>query len=304
MVGVVIVNYNSQAEVLRLASSLDQQTYQDFFLVIVDNNSPDGSGIGLQEKLSKAEVILNGSNEGFAAGVNLGIEYLKKKASPPNFFWILNPDMELDPNALEALLRSGGNKKSIVGSKVLYPPDQGGQIKIWSAGGFVDFTNQQTVMRGNGEIDRGQFNESTNLDYVPGCSLFTSKEVLEELGPFPEEYFLYFEETDWCQRAKRKGIAVVYEPKSVVTHFFREEKLSEPLVTYYYNRNKRLFFSRYSGFVARIKIFLKTLLKDLPQAKKSLTESPDERYRLLFESHIDSCLDFIFMRFGKRDKEL
>jgi len=300
MVGVIVVNYNSKDEVVRLVDSLQNQSFSDFTLLIVDNDSPDSSGKKLKEELKNCDVLINKINLGFAAGVNFGISHLKTSPKPPKYYWILNPDMTVGEQSLVALVNRIKEREAVIGSKVIFPSTSDGQTRIWAAGGFVDFYNQNTVMRGNGEVDQGQFDESSQCDYVPGCSLFVSGRVLDEVGPFPEEYFLYFEETDWCQKAMKKGFPIIFEPQSVVTHFFREEKLSEPLVTYYYNRNKRLFFFKHCGFLSKVKLIFKTLFQDLPRARKSLTESPDERYRLLFKSHVDSCIDFIFMRFGIR----
>ena len=303
MVGVIVVNYNSGDEVLRLVASLHEQTITDIYLVVVDNSSPDGSGEKLRQQLVQAETLLSPVNKGFAAGVNLGIEHLRKKVSPPNYYWILNPDMGLSASALEALLDRAKLTQGIVGSKVLYPLSSDGQVRIWAAGGFVNIDRLDTNMRGNSELDSGQFEQSVSCDYVPGCSLFAPAKVFDEVGLLPEEYFLYFEETDWCLKAARKGYSVTYEPKSVVTHFFLEEKMSEPFVTYYYNRNRRVFFFKHLGLIGKIKLVWTTLFKDLPRARKSLTESPDEGYRTLFRSHVDSCFDFLFMRTGKRGED-
>lgn len=303
MVGVIVVNYNSGAELLRLEQTLALQSFSEYSLTVVDNNSPDGSGRQLEHELVGASVLLSETNRGFAAGVNLAIKHLRALPSPPKFYWILNPDMELDKFALAALLNRASLRDAVVGSKVMYPADQQGVSKIWSAGGFIDFGKLETSMRGNAIVDTEQFDVSIECDYVPGCSLFVPASVIEKVGLFPEEYFLYFEETDWCMRAKKLGYPIIYEPKSVVTHFFREEKLSEPMVTYYYNRNRRLFFFRNLGLLGKCKLIFKTLFEELPRAKKSLTESPDEGYRALFKSHIDSCLDFLFFRLGQRQKE-
>lgn len=303
MVGVIVVNFNSREDLHRLERSLSLQSVSDFSLTVVDNNSPDGSGELLKRELTGADVILAKENRGFAAGVNLAIKHLRKQARPAKFYWILNPDMELDKFALAALLDRVSLGDAVVGSKVLYPSGDEGLHKVWSAGGFVDLKNLETSMRGNGVVDSGEYEKQIECDYVPGCSLFFPDSILEKVGFLPEEYFLYFEETDWCMRAKKFGYKIIYEPKSIVTHFFREEKLSEPMVTYYYNRNKRVFFFRYLGLFGRCKLIFKTLFQELPRARRSLSESPDERHCALFKSHIDSCLDFIFSRLGKRDEE-
>ena len=296
--GIIVVNYNSGPETIRLAHSLQRLSHRSFSFCIVDNCSPDESGEELKREIPWAEHIAASENRGFAAGVNLGLSHFRSRAEPPEFLWILNPDMEVSEKSLSTLISTARETGGVVGPKILYPSPGG--AKIWAAGGFIDFDRLETSMRGNSQPDGPSFNTRLTCDYLPGCSLLIPRSVLDWVGNMPEEYFLYFEETDWCLRAKKQGVPLVYEPAAEVTHFFREAKLSEPLVTYYYNRNRRVFFYRYASLAQRIALFFRALFVDLPQAKRSLKEAPDERYRALFQAHRESCIDFLLNRLGKR----
>jgi len=116
---------------------------------------------------------------------------------------------------------------------------------LWSAGGIIDLAAQQITMRGFDAADNGTFDNDSQVDYLPGCSLLIRTGALRQIGPLPEEYFLYFEETDWCMRARRLGWDLLFVPQSRVWHLFEQAKLQEPVRVYYYNRNELLFWSRW-----------------------------------------------------------
>ena len=135
--------------------------------------------------------------------------------------------------------------------------------------------------------------------FGPRTLLFRS-ELVEELGYIPEDYFMYFEETDWCTRIKRKGYALRYVPQSLVWHHFEHKKVNEAFGVYYYNRNQRMFWFRYGTLRSKIRIAAQTLFKKLPEAKRALRAAPDSAHREIFGAHVSSCTDFLLGRFGKR----
>lgn len=305
-INAVVVNYKSESEVKSLIDSLRALTYPVSKIIVVDNNSPDGSGERLKAKFADEQhyFILSPENNGFAAGINLGAEVALK--DNPDGLWILNPDVIPSSDSLEILVGSLEKLdwKGAVGPKILYPKAENESLKIWGAGGFVDFSRGETLMRGSGEQDFGQFNEECGCDYLPGCALLIAKESFLQTGAMPEDYFLYFEETDWCQRIANLGLPLRYIPSAVVTHNFEDKKLAGALVTYYYNRNRRLFFFRYGDARLKCRIFLKTLLKDYPEALKAKREAHERNLaaeHAIFRAHERSCTDFLLRRVGKQD---
>ncbi len=297
----VVVNYNSAPEICTLVASLVRMDQPLEKIVIIDNASTDDSPDRLRTELEGQPdimLVFSKENGGFAAGVNQGIRLALDAGS--DYVWVLNPDIVVEPDTLSKLLvpLAASAGRGAAGPKILYPDN-----RIWAAGGFIDFTQLVTVMRGHGEPDRGQFDEGGSCDYLPGCALLISSESLKQVGNLSEDYFLYFEETDWCHRAKQSGVPLFYVPAARVIHDFRDEKLSEPLVTYYYNRNRRLFFARHGGFAARLRLYSETLCRKYPEALRAMREAPDERSRSLFDAHRRSCADFLLGRLGHRHAE-
>lgn len=307
LVAVVVVHYQCIEDTLRCVSSLFKLDYENFFTVVVDSASADGSGAKLQSLLSdpSCRVILSPDNSGFAAATNIGIRYAQ--AAEADFVWLLNPDTEVETGALSALIQRAEEKgpRAAFGSKILYGysvNESAGDSspKIWGAGGNIDFSAQQVEMYASGEIDSGQCEQLKECGYLPGCSLLVSKHVLDEVGLLPEHYFMYFEETDWCVRMREQGIALWYVPESIVWHYFDDSKMQDPFGVYYYNRNSRIFWSRYCSPKQRVKRWLKTLLRELPQSVRALFHSPDEHHAKIFRAHISSQIDYLLGRQGKR----
>lgn len=309
LVAIVIVNYNSAPDVKRCLESLSSLSYQRYFTVIVDGASPDGSGEVLRRtiKSGNVDIVLNPENAGFAASSNLGIRLALAKDA--QFVWLLNPDVEVDPEALSSLLEASFAypEVSAFGSKILYGrehiPQQcsptSGEV-IWSAGGTFDVARRSVQMRGSHEVDQGQYDETLLCDYLPGCSLFIRSSVLEKIGMLPEEYFMYFEETDWCHRVQNSGGELMFIPESRVWHHTSDDKMQSASTVYYYNRNNLLFWYRMSSPAERLKLLCKTLFLRLPSCFYAMKKSRLQPNADIFRAHFTSTLDFLIGRYGKR----
>jgi GT2 family glycosyltransferase len=311
LVGIVIVNFNSYDLTLDCLNSLSKLSYPRHFIIIIDNNSPDGSGYRLKEGFEQGNVtvILNPENKGFAAANNIAMRHAQVYGA--DYIWLLNADTIVHPESLYALVQQAEKNPNVgaVGSKVLYakPPPalsnsrNGEDVDIvWSAGARIDFKNQRVSMNGWHDADTGQFDETFECDYIPGCSLLVKSSVLDDIGFMPEEYFMYYEETEWCVRMGRAGYKLYCEPRSVVWHRFDDDKLNTPFGVYYFNRNDRLFWFRQGNFFNKLKIFLRTALVDLPKVYFIIRNTKDEDQRKIFFAHSKSYKDFILRRFGHR----
>jgi len=98
------------------------------------------------------------------------------------------------------------------------------------------------VLIGADEVDNGQFDQLADVDFVSGCAFVVQRSVLDAVGYLGERFFLYWEEVDWCYRARQLGFRVVYVPTAKVWH--RRHQVPErnlPFMTYYMNRNAILF---------------------------------------------------------------
>jgi len=258
LVFVVLLNWNGWRDTLECVESCRRLAYPDFRIIIVDNGSTDGSEAILRERCPDTEFIQTGANLGFAGGNNMGIRRALEQGA--DHVWLLNNDTVVAPDALASLVRvaEGDDRAGMVGSKIVYydRPEL-----LWYAGAVLDPARpHRPAHRGLREHDRGQYDTVEETGYVTGCSLLVRRAVLETAGLLDEGLFLYFEDVDWCARARRAGWRLMYAPSSVVRH---KESVSaggaaSPSVVYYTARNRLYFVKR--NFPAK---FVRALWYDL-----------------------------------------
>ncbi|HEU5400051.1 MAG TPA: glycosyltransferase family 2 protein, partial [Terriglobales bacterium] len=164
------------------------------------------------------EIVLMraGQNHGYAAGANLGLRQARRDPNATDF-WVLNSDVVLDASSLTHLLRASEAKPpAIYGSTLVYMDDPS---MVQAAGGamYVPPLGRSRHFGKRRRIEQLSV-EPPKFDYIVGASLFFSREILDEIGFLPEEYFIYFEETEWCARALARGIGLVWVPESRMIH--------------------------------------------------------------------------------------
>lgn len=310
-VGIVIANHKTEAELEACLSSLSKIDYLYYRILVVDNSLSLESRNKLEnlEKKFNFSVIFSPENKGFAAACNIGIIHFKKRDF--KYIWLLNPDIVVAPGALSVLVEKAVFYKNqvLLGSKVLFGslnlekalaeiPNKEIKFNIWSAGGKIEFSKLQIDMIGHGEKDLGQYELEKDCDYLPACSLFFPASIVDSIGYLPEEYFLYFEETDWCTRAKKAALNLKYLPSSVVWHCFDNNKLQTPNTVYYYNRNNLYFWSKYTNLKLKIKISV--LLKRYPAVLWAYIREKENQRKELFFSQLLAYFDFLIGKMGKR----
>jgi GT2 family glycosyltransferase len=178
---------------------------------MVDNGSIDNSVKLVRKHYPGVKIKELQRNLGFAGGVNAGISIAKGK-------WIvlLNQDVIMHPGWLTALLESFSDKKvGIVGGKLIYPDG-----RIQHAGGIINWPLGLPDHFGYGQLDNGQWDRSRSVDYVTGAVFGIRRSVLEHIGLFDEGFWPgYYEEVDYCFRARQAGWEVVYNPKCIGIHW-------------------------------------------------------------------------------------
>ncbi|WP_159479119.1 glycosyltransferase family 2 protein [Chryseobacterium sp. 18068] len=199
-IGIVTVLYNSETVLAEFFETLDKQTYKNFILYVVDNLSPDDS-LELSKKLAvysqfKTVIIENGANYGVAKGNNIGI----RKAFDDDCDLILlsNNDIKLEENSIDKLLIGlDKNNADMAVPKIYFY----GTNKIWAAGGSFIKKSGLTLHSGEGQEDKGQFNNDEQVTYAPTCFMLIKKEVFDQVGLMDEKYFVYYDDTDFVYRA-------------------------------------------------------------------------------------------------------
>ncbi|SDP06686.1 glycosyltransferase family 2 protein [Selenomonas ruminantium] len=199
-VGIIVLNFNNPQDTIACLESIVKINYDNFVIVLIDNASTDQSSIILTNYISnihdrKIVFIRSDVNKGYAGGNNIGLKYALEYEKV-EYFWILNNDTLVTESSLRYLVEKMMSDKSIgvCGSKLLYEWDRnklqgyGGEYNKWLG------TNS-TCLRSD---------EINKIDYVIGASTMISKDFLVDIGYLNEEYFLYYEELDWAERAKGK----------------------------------------------------------------------------------------------------
>lgn len=229
---IIILHYGSLKNTNECLESLKKLDYPNFEILVVDN--------GAKEKFKNA-TITNKENLGFAGGNNVGIKYALNRGT--DYVLLLNDDTIVDPGFLKELIKTGESDKK---NGILGP-----------IGGKINWLHTKGI------------HTTKNVDYISGVCMLVKRKVIEEIGLMPEEYFLYFEDADWCFKARKRGFKCVLVPTSQIQH-----KVSQSTVEgsfsyiYYHYRNGLLlsrrnapFFIRLIAYFVSFLVYAKQLIK-------------------------------------------
>ena len=272
-IGIVLVNYNQNEKTWDCLDSLSQVDKEGFSveIFVVDNNSnPPLENKDKEYKNLEIKVIRNGENLGFAQGSNVGIKQALENGD--EYILILNNDTTLDKNFLIKLLKAFKDISVGIASpkiyfskgrefhKDRYEEKDLGKV-IWYAGGILDMGNVLASHRGVDEVDRGQFDKVIETDFATGCCMLVKKEVFEKIGLFDGKYFLYLEDLDFSQRAKRAGFKIVFEPSSIIWHYNAASTggSGSNLQDYFIARNRMLFGMKYASLRTKLALIRESL---------------------------------------------
>ena len=215
MIGVVTVTYNSAAVISEFMECLLQQSYRDMRLYLVDNCSSDNT-LALVAQYSDKRIIIirNSTNLGVAEGNNIGIRAAISEGC--SFVLLINNDTVFGADLVSGL-QEGLEKYQchMIVPKILYfePAD-----KIWSAGGAFSVLRGRSKHLGFNKKDNGQFDRPRNVEYSPTCCMLIEKEVIDGIGLMDANYFVYFDDTDFCLQAHRAGFKLMYAPECKLFH--------------------------------------------------------------------------------------
>ena len=219
---IITVSFNKKA-VSQLVESLTNQADKNFKLYIVDTSGNNDSF----PELTSSMKVLKRSNEGYAYAVNEGIKEAMKDALDK--FCVINDDTFVEENFTLTVLKSiKSHPSSLIGGKIYYAPEheyhkdryskkEHGKV-LWYAGGKVDWAHSQPKHLGVDEVDKKQFDKIEETEFITGCLMVFDKEVVESIGLLDESYFLYYEDADYCERAKLAGLKLIYDPSIKIWH--------------------------------------------------------------------------------------
>ncbi len=250
-VSIITINFNGTAVTAELLRSLEKITYPSIEVIVVDNSTKE-FGYELPVDFPWITYLEPGENLGFAGGNNKGL-----RICTGDYILLLNNDTEVDPSFLEPLINrfQSNSNIGVVCPKILYF-DEPNIIQ------FAGYTPINPITgRGFGigylEKDNGQHDTAMPTSRAHGAAMLFSRTAFKKVGLMAELFFLYYEEMDYCERFKRAGFSIWYEPASKVWH---KESMStgkgSTLKTYYYSRNRLLYLRRNTFGFQKILMYL------------------------------------------------
>jgi GT2 family glycosyltransferase len=211
--------------------------------MVLDNASIDGSVEAIAAAYPDVQVVRLAENHGYAGNNNVGIRLALEQGA--DWVFVLNEDTAVAPDCLEHLVATAAldGRVGILGPMVY---TWGEDRIISSAGGRVDWRIADAINEGAGEPDRGEY-PAREVDFINGCGLLIGRAALERAGLLDETFFIYYEETDWCQRVRKAGFRVRFEPGAMMRHKapIAWDQLG-PSTLYYMTRNRLRFFARHT----------------------------------------------------------
>jgi len=245
---VQIVNYASWPLTLRCIESLQETRYRDFEILVVDNDSVEPP-----ELPSRVRLIRNKENLGFARAHNTGIA-----ASDADLIVFINPDTLVEGDFFEHLeaFVSKNPRAGIVGPRIM---DAEGNLQlsarreISALSGFLGRTSLLTRLFPKSSLVKSQFpavtdqSHPTSVDWVSGACMVVRRETLRDIGPLDERFFMYFEDTDLCRRARVAGWLVYYLPQVEIFHQTGASSHSRPKAIWLLHKSAFLYHRKHGA---------------------------------------------------------
>lgn len=210
LVSVLIINWNGKHYLEDCLTSLYNQTYKNFEVIVFDNGSVDGSVEFVKSRFPDVHIIKNKENIGFAGGNNIAFKNAKG-----DFIALLNNDTKVDILWLEELIKvmQSSKKIGICTAKVL----RMGDPSIIDSTGLI-FKSGFPTGRGYSEKDTGQYDKQEEVWGATGTAVLLRREMINKIGLFDETFFAYCEDIDLSWRARNAGWKTVYVPTSICYH--------------------------------------------------------------------------------------
>jgi GT2 family glycosyltransferase len=279
---------------LACLESLERGDYPNAEIIVLDNASKDGSALAIREQFPQVQLIELSENRGYAGNNNVGIVAALDRHA--DWILVLNEDVILAPDAVSQMVSAAQARPDVgIVGPMVYHYDEPNVIQ--SAGGILDGL-WRSSHAGQNELDQGQYGKPRVVDWISGCSILVRRQVIEQVGSLDERFFYYWEETEWCLRARERGWHVLFVPQARLWHKgVRRDYRPGPNVTYYATRNWLLMLKKHGAPAAAWAFCSWWILKHL------VTWTLRPKWRSMRE-HRDAMwqgvLDFARSRWGGR----
>lgn len=215
-VSIILVNWNGRDIINASLSSLQKISYPNLEIIVVDNNSKDNSVSLIKKNYPNVKIIKNKKNLGFAGGNNSALQYITG-----DYILLFNTDAIATRHFLQPLIQvlDEDEKAGIVQPLVLYQGNDQYEDKTINSAGSLFLNTGFLYYPGYGQDSQNiKFAKKRKIFSAYGACMLIKKGVIDQVGLFDEDFFMYFEETDFCIRALLANWDIYYQPKSVIYH--------------------------------------------------------------------------------------
>ncbi len=236
LVSIIILTHNTLKTTSECLSSLNNVSYKNLEIIVVDNGSTDNTSSYIKKHFPKIGVIRNNSNLGFAEGNNIGFQKAKGE-----LILFLNNDTIVERDFLTPLMDKIVSDKTIGGvqPKIL---NYSKKNVIDSVGSYF-ITSGFLYHFGHNKKDQEKYNIEEEIFSMKGACMLFKREVLQKVGVFDKDYFAYFEETDLCQRVWLSGYRLLYIPTSSIYHIGGATAKKFPSAAMHYHSYKNRIYT-------------------------------------------------------------
>jgi len=252
-VAIIVLNWNNRVDTLECLQSLQSIDYIDHEVIVVDNGSTDDSVSEIKRQYPGLTLLETKKNLGFAGGNNEGIRLALQKAV--DYVLLLNNDTVVDPKFLDRLVEAmeSSPEIGIAGPKIYYFKEPN---RIWFAGGKINYRSGNTSHVGELELDKGQYDEIRDTDFMTGCAMLIKRKVLDDIGLLDDRMFLYYEDSDFCARAHRRGYRIQVVPSSFIWHKVSSTASKVKDIQFYYGTRNMIVFEKHNAGPLNLVMFV------------------------------------------------
>lgn len=251
-IGIVILAYNCIDITVKCLESLRTIKYNDYDIIVVDNNSRDDTAEAIPRDFPEVHFITLNENRGFTGGNNIGIQWCLERDY--NAILLLNNDTVVTPDFLCYMAHHLENEMIV--TPLILKINQPEHFGAWM--GEFDWKRGVWKDDSSGKLATSLGDTPRVVGMASGCCLLIPRLVFERIGLFDENFFLYYEDIDLITRAKFAGYRIIYEPRAIVYHLGRastDTKYLSPVALYYNVRNRIYIMNKFKKNSIKYSIF-------------------------------------------------
>jgi GT2 family glycosyltransferase len=254
LISIITVNYNQAQATIDLLTSIKLHgSHFPLEIILVDNGSRENKELDYKACCKDIKYIRSEKNLGFAAGNNLGIQQ-----ATGNYLFLVNNDTEFTTGLVDTLMQTMEAHPVIGIISPMIKYDEQRDVIQYAGFTSMNYYTCRNKCIGQFEVDKGQYKGLVGpTGYCHGAAMMISRTAIEKAGVMAENFFLYYEEMDWCEKIKRAGFQVWVNATATIYH---KESLAvgknSALKEYFMNRNRILFIRRNANLLQRCFFYL------------------------------------------------